>query len=322
MAKPRILITRRWPEAVEARLARDYEATFNESDTPMTPEAIGRALEEHDAVLPTVSDRLPGGIFPSSPRARILGNFGVGYNHIDLAAAQAAGLTVTNTPGCLTDCTADIAITLMLMVARRAGEGERELRAGGWTGWRPTHMIGRKLSGRTLGIIGMGRIGRATARRARFGFGMDIVFHNRSRLDDAEIRELGARQLGSVEEVMEASDVASVHCPGGAANRHLVGAQALEALGPDGILINTARGDVVDMDALIEALRSGRIAGAGLDVYPEEPAVPEALREMENVVLLPHLGSATMETRVAMGMMVADNLDAFFAGREPPNRVA
>jgi lactate dehydrogenase-like 2-hydroxyacid dehydrogenase len=320
MAKPRILVTRRWPEVVQARLARDYEATFNDADWRMTPEVIRQALEEHDAVLPTVSDQLPASIFPATPRARILGNFGVGHNHIDLAAARAAGLTVTNTPGCLTDCTADLAITLMLMVARRAGEGERELRAGGWTGWRPTHMMGRRLSGRTLGIIGMGRIGRATARRARLGFGMEIVFFNRSRLDDDEIRELGACQLDSVEELMEASDVVSVHCPGGGANRHLVDARAIEALG-DGILVNTARGDVVDMAALMEALRHRRIAGAGLDVYENEPAVPEPLRRMENVVLLPHLGSATMETRVAMGMMVADNLDAFFAGCEPPNRV-
>jgi len=320
--KPRILVTRRWPEVVQSRLARDYEATFNDADSCMSSYAIGRALEEFDAVLPTVSDHMPAGIFPSAPRARILGNFGVGHNHIDLAAAQAAGLTVTNTPGCLTDCTADLAITLMLMVARRAGEGEREVRAGAWTGWRPTHMMGRKLSGRTLGIIGMGRIGRATARRARLGFGMDVVFYNRSRLDHPEVRELGAHQLASVEALMAASDVVSVHCPGGGANRHLVNAGALDALGPDGILINTARGDVVDLEALMEALKSGRIAGAGLDVYEKEPAVPEALCGMENVVLLPHLGSATMETRVAMGMMVADNLDAFFAGREPPNRVA
>ena len=321
MAKPRILVTRRWPEVVQSRLARDYDATFNDADWRMTSEVLRRALDDYDAVLPTVSDQLPASIFPSRPRARIIGNFGVGHNHIDLAAAKAAGLTVTNTPGCLTDCTADLAITLMLMVARRAGEGERELRAGGWTGWRPTHMMGRRLSGRTLGIVGMGRIGRATARRARLGFGMDIVFFNRRRLDDDEIRELGARQLDSVEELMEASDVASIHCPGGGANRHLVDARALEALG-DGIMINTARGDVVDMAALIEALRHKRIAGAGLDVYEDEPAVPEVLRRMENVVLLPHLGSATVETRVAMGMMVADNLDAFFAGREPPNRVA
>ena len=322
MAKPRILLTRRWPEAVQARLARDYEASFNDADVAIGPEAIARALGDYDAVLPTVSDQLPASIFASTIRARILGNFGVGFNHIDVPAAQAAGLTITNTPGCLTDCTADLAITLMLMVARRAGEGEREVRAGAWTGWRPTHMMGRKLSGRTLGIIGMGRIGLATAHRARLGFGMNIVFHNRSRLDRPEIQELDACQLTSVEELMAASDVVSVHCPGGGANRHLVNAGALEALGPDGILINTARGDVVDFEALIEALKSRRIAGAGLDVYENEPAVPEALRRMENVVLLPHLGSATTETRVAMGMMVADNLDAFFAGLEPPNRVA
>ena len=321
MAKPRILVTRKWPEAVEARLSRDYDAVLNDGDTPMSAEDLAAAMGEFDAICPTVSDKLPADVFGGEMRARILGNFGVGVNHIDLGAARSAGLTVTNTPGVLTDCTADLALTLMLMLARRAGEGERELRAGEWTGWRPTHMIGRKLSGRTLGIVGMGRIGIATARRAQAGFGMKVVYFNRSEPGADAMAGLDAQRLETVEAVMEAADVVSLHIPGGGDNRHMIGADRLKLLGPEGLLINTARGDVVDEAALIAALESGEIGGAGLDVYEAEPQVPEALIARQDVVLLPHLGSATRETREAMGHMVADNLDAFFAGRDVPNPV-
>ncbi|ETW10940.1 glyoxylate reductase [Roseivivax marinus] len=319
MAQPKILLTRRWPQAVEDRLSRDYDVTLNTDDTPMTAEQIGAALGDYDAVCPTVSDSLPAALFDSKMRTRILGNYGVGVNHIDLDAARAAGLTVTNTPGCLTDCTADLALTLMLMLARRAGEGERELRRGDWSGWRPTHLIGTKLSGKTLGIVGMGRIGIATARRAQGGFGMKVVYYNRSEVDPAALKGLEAERLDTIDDVMAAADVASLHIPGGGANAKTIGAAQFEKLGASGMLINTARGDVVDQNALIAALEAGTIAGAGLDVYDGEPSVPEALTRMENVVLLPHLGSATLETREAMGHMVADNLDAFFAGREVPN---
>jgi lactate dehydrogenase-like 2-hydroxyacid dehydrogenase len=222
----------------------------------------------------------------------------------------------------LTDCTADIAMTLLLGVARRAGEGERELRSGNWTGWRPTHMIGSRVSGKTIGIIGMGRIGKATARRAHFGFGMDVVFYNRSKVDDDETRAMAARQLPTIEDVLAEADFVSLHCPGGAENRHLMDGRRLAAMKRGAFLINTARGDVVDQQALIAALQSGTIAGGGLDVFDGEPAVPEALRRMENVMLLPHLGSATEETRVAMGMKVVENTVAFFEGRDVPDRVA
>ncbi len=323
MKKARILVTRRWPEAVEAVLAERFEATFNAGDRPMDRAALADALAHYDAVLPTVSDRLPAALFERERlSARIIGNYGVGYNHIDVGAAAARGIVVTNTPGVLTDCTADIAMTLLLQVARRAGEGEREVRAGGWSGWRPTHMIGTRVSGKTLGIIGFGRIGKAMAKRCHFGFDMDVVFHNRSRIDPAEAARYGARQLDTVEEVLAVSDFVSLHCPGGGENAGLIDAGRLAAMKPSAYLINTARGDVVDEAALVRALAERRIAGAGLDVYAAEPHVPEALRAMENVVLLPHLGSATAETRIAMGMKVVDNITAFFEGREPPDRVA
>jgi lactate dehydrogenase-like 2-hydroxyacid dehydrogenase len=322
MPRPKILVTRRWPSAVEAVLSERFDVTFNTGDLPMSAEAIADALRSHDGVLPTVSDKLPASGFGGETRARILGNFGVGYNHIDIAAAKAKGIVVTNTPGVLTDCTADIAMLLLLTIARRGGEGERQVRGGEWKGWCPTHMIGTKVTGKTVGIIGFGRIGKAFAQRCHFGFGMDVVFYNRSVVDPAEAARYGARQLPTVEDVLALSDFVSLHCPGGAENRHLMNAARLATMKPGAYLINTARGDVVDETALIAALQAGVIRGAGLDVYEAEPHVPESLRGMENVVLLPHLGSATEETRNAMGMKVVDNITAFFEGREPPDRVA
>ncbi len=321
--KPRVIVTRRWPAAVEHVLAERFDATFNKGDTPFGEHQLKAALLDFDAVLPTVSDRLPRAIFPrANGRARLIANFGVGFSHIDIEAAREQGISVTNTPGVLTDCTADLAMSLLLSVARRTGEGERELRASEWQGWRPTHMIGTKVSGKTLGIVGMGRIGKAMARRAHFGFGMKIVFHNRSRADDADIRAMNAEQLPTIEDVLAASDFVSLHCPGGTENRHLMNARRLDAMKPGAFLVNTARGDVVDQEALIAVLQAGRIAGAGLDVFADEPNVPEALTRLENVVLLPHLGSATEETRGAMGMKVVENLVAFFEGRPVPDRVA
>lgn len=321
--KPRILVTRRWPDAVERVLAERFDASFNTSDVAMDASALFEALRSFDAVLPTVSDRLPASLFEDGDlRTRILGNFGVGYNHIDIAAAEHYGIMVTNTPGVLTDCTADIAMTLLLSVARRAGEGERQVRSGEWTGWRPTHMIGTKVTGKTLGIIGFGRIGKAMAKRCHFGFDMDVVFYNRSRIDAAEAARFGARQLEAVEDVLAAADFVSLHCPGGGENRHLINAQRLAVMKPGAYLINTARGDVIDETALIHALETGVIRGAGLDVFEAEPNVPERLRALDNAVLLPHLGSATEETRTAMGMKVVENITAFFDGREPPDRVA
>ncbi|MBX5193102.1 D-glycerate dehydrogenase [Rhizobium sp. NZLR3b] len=323
MSKPRILVTRRWPAAVEAVLAERFDVTLNGNDSPLGEYELRLALSTYDAVLPTVSDRLPVAVFEGAPVVtKILGNFGVGYNHIDISAARAKGIAVTNTPGVLTDCTADIAVLLLLSVARRGGESERQLRGGEWTGWCPTHMIGTKVTGKTVGIIGFGRIGKAFAQRCHFGFGMDVVFFNRSTVDPAEAARYGARQLPAIEDVLAAADFVSLHCPGGAENRHLMNAARLSTMKPNAFLINTARGDVVDEMALIAALEAGTIRGAGLDVYEAEPDVPKALRRMENVMVLPHLGSATEETRTAMGMKVVDNVTAFFEGRDLPDRVA
>ncbi len=239
-------------------------------------------------------------------------------NNIDLAAAEAAGVVVTNTPGVLTDATADLAIALMLSVTRRMSETEAILRAGGWDGFRPTGWLGMGLQGRTLGIVGMGRIGQAVARRAALGFGMRVVYFNRSAVGPFEF---AAEARPSVEAVLGEADVVSLHVPGGGTNARLISAARLAAMKPGAYLVNTARGDVVDEAALAEALASGRLAGAGLDVYAEEPKVPEALLRLPNVTLLPHIGSATLETRTAMGMLAVDNLAAFFDGRPLPSRV-
>ncbi|HEY4019722.1 MAG TPA: D-glycerate dehydrogenase [Pseudonocardiaceae bacterium] len=319
-SEPMIVVTRRWPASVEEELLRRYpKVRLNSADEPLSSAELSDALRSADVVLPTVSDRIGANLFDGPVRTRFIGNFGVGFNHIDVEAARRRGVVVTNTPGVLTDATADLAMLLMLMVARRAGEGERELRAGEWSGWRPTHLLGAEVTGRTLGIVGMGRIGRAVARRAHFGFGMDIVFHQRG--GPARPPVPGARQVGGVDEVLAAADFVSLHVPGGGANSRLIDADRLALMKPTAFLVNTARGDVVDQDALAAALRTGVLAGAGLDVYQGEPAVPAALRELENVVLLPHLGSATVSTRTAMGMAVLDNLAAFLDGREPPARV-
>jgi lactate dehydrogenase-like 2-hydroxyacid dehydrogenase len=316
---PVIVVTRRWPAPVEQELCRRYgRVRLNTDDTPFGADGLRTALAEADVVLPTVSDQLPAALFTGPLRTRFLGNFGVGYNHIDVDAAARAGIVVTNTPGVLTDATADLAMLLLLMVARRAGAGERELRAGQWTGWRPTHLPGADVTGKTLGILGMGRIGTALARRAHFGFGMPIVYYNPSTGAAAD----WACRLGSIDEVLAVADFVSLHMPGGGANTHLIDAARLARMKPTAFLVNTARGDVVDSTALVEALRSGTIAGAGLDVYQGEPDVPAALLDLDNAVLLPHLGSATQETRTAMGLLVLDNLQAFLDGREPPCRVA
>lgn len=320
MSRPRILLTRRWPAAAEERLAGHFDVHLNFDDRPLDAAALRQALCEFDAVLPTVSDRLDAAVLDfDAPRTRILANYGVGYSHIDLAAARARGIAVTNTPGVLTDCTADLTLTLLLMVARRAGEGERALRAGAWSGWRPTHLLGSQVSGKILGVVGMGRIGMAVAQRAQFGFGMKILFHNRSRLGPERLQGLQATQCEDLDELLAQADFVSLHCPGGAETRHLIDAHGLAKMPAHAFLINTARGEVVDEAALASALRAGRLAGAALDVYENEPRVHPELLGLENIVLLPHLGSATTETRIAMGMRVLDNLRSFFAGDPPPD---
>ncbi len=319
MTKPRLIVTRRWPEEVEAALSERFDVVLNTEDVAFTPDQLKSALAECDGLLPTVTDKLGADILTGGHRAKIIGNYGVGFNHIDVEAAKAAGLVVTNTPDVLTDATADIALTLLLNVARRTYEGEQMLRAGEWTGWRPTQLMGVSPQGKTLGIIGMGRIGKAMAKRCFHALDMKVVFYDAFPVADAGVP---ATQLATVEEVLAASDFVSLHCPGGGANIHLINAERLKLMKPSAILVNSARGDIIDEAALVEALAAGTIAGAGLDVFEREPKVTEALAAMPNVCLLPHLGSATRETRVAMGMRVVENVTAFFEGREPRDRVA
>ena len=322
MSRPKVIVTRRWHPEVEAVLNERFDTTLNDDDHSMSVAELQDALRSADAVLPTVCDKITAEVLGADNiRARILGSNGVGFNHIDLDAAKAAGLTVTNTPEVLTDCTADLALTLLLMVARRAGEGERHLRNGEWTGWRPTHMMGTSVTGKTLGLIGMGRIARAVAARAAHGFGMKIVFHDPFPPRAEDIEGLGATQCASPEEVFAQSDFVSLHCPGGADTYHLISSDAFRAMKPGAFLVNTARGDVVDEAALVAALQNGEIAGAGLDVFEKEPTVTAELLQMENVVLLPHLGSATQETRKAMGMRVVENIEAFFNGEAPRDKL-
>lgn len=322
MSRPRVVLTRRWPAAVEDVLGERFDLVANADDHPFGRDELARALAEADALCPTVTDVLDAALFERAPpRARIVANFGVGFNHVDVDAARRAQVVVTNTPGVLTDCTADLAITLMLMVARRAGEGERLVRGDAWPGWAPTQLLGTRVSGKTLGLVGFGRIARAVAARAHHGFGMRIRYFNPSAVPDDVTAPLAAVACDDIESLLECADFVSLHCPGGAATRHLIDAARLARMPAHAFLVNTARGDVVDQHALVDALRARRIAGAGLDVYAGEPAVPSALKTLDNVVLLPHLGSATQETRVAMGMRVVANLEAFFAGREPPDRV-
>jgi len=320
--RPRILLTRRWPEAVERRLAERFDVTLNESDAPMDEAALFGAMMDHDALCPTVSDKIPASVIEApGRRVKLIGNYGVGFNHIDIDACRRVGLPVSNTPGVLTDATADLALTLLLMTARRAGEGERELRGGRWSGWRPTHLIGSELKGRTLALVGFGRIAQATAERAHFGFGMEIAYWSRSRASAEVEARLGARHVADLDTLVAAADFLSLHVPGGAETRHLIDARRLALMKSTAHLVNTARGDVVDEAALGTALANGTIAGAALDVYIDEPRVNPALLDLENAVLLPHLGSATRETREAMGMKVLANLEAFFDGRELPDRV-
>jgi len=320
--RPTVVVTRRLPARVEDRLRTLFDARLNTADTPLDEAALAGAMRDADALLPTVTDRITAGLL-SAPgrRVRIVSNFGVGFNNIDVSAAQTHGVVVTNTPDVLTDDTADLTITLLLMVARRTGEGERLVRAGHWTGWRPTQMLGTRVTGKTLGLIGFGRIGRAVAARARGGFGMRVLWHDPF-ASESDGAALGAERRDTIEEVLADSDFVSLHCPATPDTHHLMNATRLAAMRPEAFLINTSRGDVVEEGALVRALDDKAIAGAALDVYEREPSVSRALLTMENVVLLPHLGSATEETRVAMGNRAVDNLAAFFGGGTPRDRVA
>jgi lactate dehydrogenase-like 2-hydroxyacid dehydrogenase len=313
----KLLLTRRLPDRVIEAAAARFDVVLRDRVEVLSPGELRASLRDFDLILPTLGDRYQADVFADvpRPRARMLANFGVGFNHIDVAAARAAGLAVTNTPGAVTDATADIALALILMTARRLGEGERIVRARQWQGWGPVQMLGTHVSGKTVGIIGMGRIGQAIARRCHFGFGMQVLFHNRS----AVTPEFPARQVDMAQAM--AADFVVVAVPGGPATHHLINVETLGFMKKSGIFVNISRGDVVDEAALIDALQQGRIAGAGLDVYEFEPKVPEAFAQMENVTLLPHLGTACLEVREAMGMMAVDNLIAFAEGRALPNAV-
>ena len=307
---------------MESRLAGQFQTTLSESDELPDRQALEAAMCEHDGLVSTITDRIDATLIGmKNRRVRIIANFGAGTDHIDVAAAKEARLVVTNTPDALTEATAELSIMLMLMAARRAGEGERVLRSGAWRGWGPTHMIGQGLSGRTLGLIGFGRIAQSTAAKAR-GLGMAIRYFSRSRAS-AEVEDrLQASPAESLKALAAEADIVSVHVPGGPATRHLVDGQFLALMKPTAILVNTARGSVVDEAALAQVLAQGSIAAAGLDVYEREPEVEPMLLSLPNMVLLPHLGSATIEARTAMGMQAVDNLEDYFAGREPRNRVA
>ncbi len=314
----RLWITRPLPDAVvDAARAHFEEVEVRESTLPLSPSEVKASLSLHDAVLPTLGDKYDAAAFADgSSRCRMLANFGVGYNHIDVAAAKRADVIVSNTPGAVTDATADIAMTLMLMTCRRAGEGERLVRAGAWEGWHPTQLLGFHVTGKTVGIVGMGRIGQAIAKRCRLGFGMKVVYQNRS---NKPIE--GCTQLQTLKEVAQAADVLVVAVPGAADTHHLINADVFAAMGPDAFLVNISRGDVIDEAALVAALQNGQIAGAGLDVYEFEPKVPDALRAMENVTLLPHLGTSALEVRTDMGLMAVENLAAWSKGEPLPNPV-
>ena len=316
--KPKLLITRRLPDRVLDAARDRFDVTLRDRTEVLSAEELRAALRDYDAVLPTLGDRFQPDVFADVPaaRAKILANFGVGYNHIDAEAAKAAGIAVSNTPGAVTDATADIALSLILMTARRLGEGERILRAGAWEGWGPVQMLGTHVTGKRLGIIGMGRIGKAIAKRCHYGFDMEVVFYNRSQVSDPG---LPARQVEMAEAM--AADFVVVAVPGGKATHHLIDAKVLQMMKKTGIFVNISRGDVVDETALIDALQKGQIAGAGLDVYEFEPKVPAALMAMENVTLLPHLGTACLEVRENMGMMAVTNLVAWAEGKAPPNLV-
>lgn len=317
-AKPTILVTRRLTADVEERLSREFDARWCDG-----PDDIVHELPASDGLCPTVADRIDGEILRrAGGRLKIIANFGVGYDNVDSPVARELGIAVTNTPDVLTESTADLAILLMLMAARRAGEGERLCRSGRWQGWEPLQLLGRDVSGARLGLVGFGRIAQAVARRARRGFGMRILIYTRSRVDPALLDGYAARQCEDLHELLAESDFVSLHCPSTAATRHLIDRQALDGMQESAILVNTARGDIVDEHALADSLEARVIAAAGLDVYEKEPAIVERLTGLDNVILLPHLGSATRETRSAMGHRMVDNLLEFFAGRAPRDRVA
>jgi glyoxylate reductase len=323
--KPLVVVTRRLPEVVEARMRELFEIRLNADDAPMAPDALTAALREADVLVPTVTDEIDSALLAQAgPNLRLIANFGNGVDHIDVAAALERGITVTNTPGVLTEDTADMTMALILAVARRVTEGARIIPDDAWTtGWSPTWMLGRRITGKRLGIVGMGRIGQALARRAK-AFGLQIHYHNRRRVPGQTERDLDATYWESLDQMLARVDIVSVNCPHTPATYHLLSARRLKLLKPEAVVVNTARGEVIDETALARLIEAGEIAGAGLDVFEQEPAVSPRLIKLARsgkVVLLPHMGSATHESRVDMGEKVIINIKTFMDGHRPPDRI-
>lgn len=324
--RPKVYITRKLPDAVETRMRELFEAELNVDDTPRTREELIEAVRTADVLVPTVTDRIDAALIAEAgPQMKLIASFSNGTDHIDIDAAAKQGITVTNTPNVLTEDTADMTMALILAVPRRLVQGARVLmdKPGEWEGWSPTWMLGRRISGKRIGIIGMGRIGTAVARRAK-AFGLSIHYHNRKRVNPATEDELEATYWDSLDQMLARVDIVSVNCPSTPATFHLLSARRLALLQPTSYVVNSARGDIIDEDALVQALRAGKIAGAGLDVFENEPAVNPKLVKLANegkVVLLPHTGSATIEGRIDMGDKVIINIRTYFDGHRPPNRV-
>ena len=319
--KPRVHVTRHLLPSIEARMGELFDVVLNVEDRPMTRDELIAAMAGSDVLVPTVTDRIDAAMLEAAgERLGLIANFGAGIEHIDLAAARARKVIVTNTPGVFTDDTADLTMMLILSVPRRLGEGSRLVRDGKWTGWAPTAMLGRCIGGKRLGIVGMGRIGQAVAHRAR-AFGMEVVYHNRHRLPPSVENMFGASYEPDLERLFAESDVLTLHCPAGAGTHHLVNAARLASMKPTAYLINTARGDLIDEEALIAALQDGTIAGAGLDVFAREPQVDPRLIALPNVITLPHLGSATIEGREHAGEKVIANIRFWVDGHRPPDQV-
>ena len=319
--KTKIILTRRLPDAVETRMRELFDATLNETDQPFTQMQLIEALKTADVLVPTVTDNLKASIIEKAgPQLRLIASFGTGVDHIDVQAARKKGITVTNTPGVLSEDTADVAMALILSVPRRIVQGDTKIRSGQWDGWSPTGMLGHRINGKRLGIIGMGSIGQAIARRAK-AFGMSIHYHNRKAVHPSTEADLEATYWENIEQMLPRIDIISINCPSTPATHHLLNADRLSLLPSHSYLVNTGRGDVIDELALLDLLKANKIAGVGLDVYEHEPVVTPELIGLPNVVLLPHIGSATIEGRHAMGDKVIINIQTFLDGHTPPDRV-
>ena len=319
--KPLVVVTRKLPDPIETRMMELFEVRLNLSDTAMNQAQLVDAVKSCDVLVPTVTDRIDAAVLSQAgPRLKLIASFGTGVDHIDLKTARQRGITVTNTPGVLTEDTADMTMALILAAPRRLSEGERLIRAGGWTGWSPTSMLGHRIWGKRLGIVGMGRIGSAIARRAR-GFGLAIHYHNRRRVHPALEAELEATYWESLDQMLSRMDIISVNCPHTPATYHLLSARRLKLLPKHAYVVNTSRGEVIDEAALTRMLEKSEVAGAGLDVFEHEPAINPKLLKLDNVVLLPHMGSATIEGRIDMGEKVIINIKTFADGHKPPDRV-